>query len=132
LFVRGSASAAAINSITPKPRLVRFPAALQTLQLDRQHFTITAAAPPCIDGPGAVLRDAMHRYETLLFVGSQARDDRAASMAATRSHGVASLVVSVVDGAAELKHGVSEAYNLSISVKVSSSNQSNCWSLSGA
>ena len=116
--MRGSANASAVNTITPKPRLILFPTAaskLATLRLERQGFNISTADQN--QQGNAVLRDAMSRYETLLFVGNQVRDDCAASMPTLQKQAVSSLSVHVADGAAELKQGVSEAYNLSISAE---------------
>ena len=78
LFVRGPANSSAVNSLTPKPRSLAFPPTRQTVQLEAQGFRVVAAAG---GGTSAVLRDAMARYGTLLFVGNQVRDDRASSMA---------------------------------------------------
>ena len=113
LFVRGPANSSAVNSLTPKPRSLAFPPTRQTVQLEAQGFRVVAAAG---GGTSAVLRDAMARYGTLLFVGNQVRDDRASSMAtATGGAPVSSMAVRVADAGAELKQGVSEAYNLTVS-----------------
>ena len=69
LFVRGPANSSAVNSLTPKPRSLAFPPTRQTVQLEAQGFRVVAA-PAAGGGTSAVLRDAMARYGTLLFVGN--------------------------------------------------------------
>jgi len=125
LFMLGPAPADTLSTVTPKPKMQRFPAARSTaavtVTIDRSSFKIRAAAGSPTNN---VLSDALRRFATEAFAGAERRADRAASMA---SGACTSLEITLTNSSDVLELGVDESYNLTIQAGVSELRAATVW-----